>query len=70
MAAGWAEHTLFDGNPYRVPKAYHSGAGVNGDQNIACNVIDVDEKKRISHTNMPLSPQSTVTWIGFSEVGE
>jgi hypothetical protein len=50
-------------------QTYHAGVGANGDQNIACAILDVEEKKKLSQTSLPLSSGSTLTWIGFSEAG-
>ena len=49
----------------------HNGVPVIGSQNIRMRVIDVDYNyQTIFDTDLPLSPQSTLTWLGFSEEGQ
>lgn len=54
---------------FSIFQAYHSGAGVNGDQLISCTVLNIDQQSKVSQTIVPLSARATMTWMGFSETG-
>ncbi|XP_072031398.1 WD repeat and HMG-box DNA-binding protein 1-like [Amphiura filiformis] len=50
---------------------YHAGTGFPGDQYFGVKLINVVGKKRhvMSDQGLPISPKSTLTWIGFSVEG-
>ncbi|KAL4237943.1 WD repeat and HMG-box DNA binding-domain containing protein 1 [Mactra antiquata] len=49
---------------------YHKGMGIPGEQYLGVTILDVRTWKREVHDEtLPLSPKSTLTWLGFSAEG-
>ncbi|XP_071962820.1 WD repeat and HMG-box DNA-binding protein 1-like [Antedon mediterranea] len=50
---------------------YHMGTGVPGDQCLGVKLLHLRGKKRqvITGEMLPITPKSTLTWLGFSEEG-
>ncbi|XP_076442996.1 WD repeat and HMG-box DNA-binding protein 1-like [Babylonia areolata] len=58
------------GHRQRLMAIYHAGMGIPGDQNMACTTLTIKGQKRSAEgTLLPLSPQSTLSWAGFSAEG-
>ncbi|KAL8588870.1 hypothetical protein ACOMHN_051464 [Nucella lapillus] len=58
------------GHRQRLMAVYHAGMGIPGDQNMACTTLNVKgQKQTAEQTPLPLSPQSTLSWAGFSAEG-
>lgn len=54
---------------FQRTKVYHDGMGANGDQRMSFTLVDVDNRKSLAQSLLPLTPGSQLTWIGFSESG-
>uniref|UniRef100_A0A3B4B8A0 WD repeat and HMG-box DNA-binding protein 1 n=1 Tax=Periophthalmus magnuspinnatus TaxID=409849 RepID=A0A3B4B8A0_9GOBI len=49
---------------------YHRGTGFDGDQALGVQLLSLSQKRRlILDQPLPLSPQSTLSWIGFTAEG-
>ncbi|XP_033110580.1 WD repeat and HMG-box DNA-binding protein 1-like [Anneissia japonica] len=50
---------------------YHMGTGVPGDQCLGVKLLHLSGKRRqiITAEMLPITPKSTLTWLGFSEEG-
>jgi len=48
---------------------YHSGNVFNGDQSLEYMLYDADNFKVIKKDELPISQNSTLEWIGFTEYG-
>ncbi|KAF9142463.1 hypothetical protein BG015_000851 [Linnemannia schmuckeri] len=48
---------------------YHQGEPFEGSQNLGYLMYNVDTNQRIQRGSLPVSDDTTVTWLGFSEYG-
>ncbi|KAI0215234.1 WD repeat and HMG-box DNA-binding protein 1 [Lamellibrachia satsuma] len=50
---------------------YHSGLGIPGDQCLGVHLLQISSRKKaiIHGGQLPISPKSTLTWLGFSAEG-
>jgi chromosome transmission fidelity protein 4 len=54
-------------NDHYILIAYHQSGVFHGNQNIAYNLIK--DNKTVASGTLPISPNSTLTWLGFSNEG-
>ncbi|KAK5671747.1 DNA polymerase alpha accessory factor Mcl1 [Batrachochytrium dendrobatidis] len=47
--------------------AYHSSGAFHGNQSVSFILMDAEKRKTIHRDNLPISPASTLEWVGFSD---
>jgi hypothetical protein len=57
------------GNGAVLAVIYHASAPHFQSQNLAVIILDIDSRRRLHEGPVPLTPQSFMTWIGFTDLG-
>ena len=57
------------GSEELVVVVYHESGVFHGNQSLAYVIIDAESGRRLCKDNLPISPLSTLQWLGFSQTG-